>query len=45
MSPSRRLGKWSYRPYIRAELTEFITYDHELAKAAEELGFPVAAPL
>ncbi|MGH3908452.1 MAG: type II toxin-antitoxin system VapC family toxin [Pseudonocardiaceae bacterium] len=29
---------------FRAELTEFVTYDHELTKAAVDLGFPVAAP-
>ena len=29
---------------FRAELTEFVTYDHELAKAAADLGFAVAAP-
>lgn len=29
---------------FRTELTEFVTYDHELAKAAADLGFPVAAP-
>jgi predicted nucleic acid-binding protein len=26
---------------FRTELTEFVTYDHELAKAAADLGFPV----
>ncbi len=29
---------------FRTELTEFVTYDHELTKAAADLGFPVAAP-
>ena len=29
---------------FRAELSEFVTYDKELAGAAEELGFPVTAP-
>ena len=29
---------------FRAELTELVTYDKELAGAAEEMGFPVAAP-
>ncbi len=29
---------------FRAELTGFVTYDHELAKAAADLGFPVVAP-
>lgn len=29
---------------FRAELSEFVTYDKELAGAAEELGFPVSAP-
>ncbi|MFJ9610540.1 type II toxin-antitoxin system VapC family toxin [Kitasatospora sp. NPDC101176] len=29
---------------FRAELTDFVTYDLELARAAEELGFPVTAP-
>jgi len=29
---------------FRAELSEFVTYDQELAKAAADLGFPVAAP-
>lgn len=29
---------------FRAELTEFATYDHELTKAAADLGFPMAAP-
>lgn len=29
---------------FRAELTEFVTYDNELAKAAADLGFPVLAP-
>ena len=29
---------------FRAELTEFITYDNELASAATELGLPVVAP-
>jgi hypothetical protein len=26
------------------ELTEFVTYDKELAGAADDLGFPVSAP-
>jgi len=29
---------------FRSELTEFVTYDKELARAAVELGFPVSAP-
>ena len=29
---------------FRTELTEFVTYDHELTKAAVDLGFPVTAP-
>ena len=29
---------------FRPELTEFITYDQELAKAAAGLGFPAGAP-
>jgi predicted nucleic acid-binding protein len=29
---------------FRTELTEFVTYDHELTKAAGDLGFPVTAP-
>ncbi len=29
---------------FRTELTEFVTYDHELTKAAADLGFPVSAP-
>jgi uncharacterized protein len=29
---------------FRTELAEFITYDHELTKAAADLGFPVSAP-
>jgi uncharacterized protein len=29
---------------FRADLTEVITYDHELAKAASDLGFPVSSP-
>ena len=29
---------------FRPDLTEFVTYDHELADAAERLGFPVSAP-
>lgn len=29
---------------FRTELTEFVTYDHELSKAAADLGFPVAGP-
>ena len=29
---------------FRTELTEFVTYDHELTKAAADLGFPVASP-
>lgn len=30
---------------FRPELTDFVTYDHELGAAAEELGFPVSAPV
>ena len=30
---------------FRAELTDFITYDAELASAASDLGFPVDAPV
>jgi predicted nucleic acid-binding protein len=30
---------------FRSELTDFVTYDTELAAAATDLGFPVAAPL
>jgi predicted nucleic acid-binding protein len=30
-------------PFL-AEVTEFVTYDAELSAAAQELGFPVAAP-
>ncbi|WP_020391644.1 type II toxin-antitoxin system VapC family toxin [Kribbella catacumbae] len=30
---------------FRADLAEFVTYDQELAGAAEELGFPVTAPV
>jgi predicted nucleic acid-binding protein len=30
-------------PFL-AELTDFVTYDAELAAAAQELGLPVAAP-
>jgi hypothetical protein len=29
---------------FRVELTEFVTYDQEPARAAEELGFPVGSP-
>ncbi|HEX3789499.1 MAG TPA: type II toxin-antitoxin system VapC family toxin [Pseudonocardiaceae bacterium] len=29
---------------FRAELTELVTYDQELAVAADELGFPVSSP-
>ena len=29
---------------FRAELSAFVTYDQELAKAAADLGFPMAAP-
>jgi uncharacterized protein len=29
---------------FRLEMTEFITYDQELAKAAGDLGFPVGSP-
>ncbi len=29
---------------FRTDLTEFVTYDHELTKAAANLGFPVVAP-
>jgi uncharacterized protein len=29
---------------FRTELTEFVTYDQELANAADHLGFPVSAP-
>lgn len=29
---------------FRAELTEFVTYDGELAAAATDLGFPVTSP-
>lgn len=29
---------------FRSELTEFVTYDMELAAAASDLGFPVSAP-
>ncbi len=29
---------------FRPELTEFVTYDHELTEAAANLGFPVVAP-
>ncbi|MGH3394664.1 MAG: type II toxin-antitoxin system VapC family toxin [Streptosporangiaceae bacterium] len=29
---------------FRADLTEFVTYDHELARAASDLGFPVSSP-
>lgn len=29
---------------FREDLAEFVTYDKELAGAAEDLGFPVAAP-
>jgi uncharacterized protein len=30
-------------PFL-AEITDFVTYDAELAAAASELGLPVAAP-
>jgi uncharacterized protein len=30
---------------FRAELTDLVTYDTELARAAGELGFPVTAPV
>ncbi|WP_324278380.1 PIN domain-containing protein [Blastococcus brunescens] len=29
---------------FRSELTDFVTYDHELAAAATELGLPVRSP-
>jgi uncharacterized protein len=29
---------------FRADLSDFITYDHELARAASDLGFPVSSP-
>jgi uncharacterized protein len=29
---------------FRTDLTSFVTYDQELAKAAADLGFPTAAP-
>lgn len=29
---------------FRADLTEFVTYDGELAQAATDLGFPVSSP-
>ncbi|WP_416210776.1 type II toxin-antitoxin system VapC family toxin [Frankia sp. Cas8] len=29
---------------FRGELTDFVTYDRELAAAATDLGFPVSAP-
>jgi predicted nucleic acid-binding protein len=29
---------------FRSELSEFVTYDKELARAAVDLGFPVSAP-
>jgi predicted nucleic acid-binding protein len=29
---------------FRGELTEFVSYDHELASAAAEIGLPVSAP-
>lgn len=29
---------------FRTELTDFVTYDSELASAASDLGFPVTAP-
>lgn len=29
---------------FRTELTDFVTYDRELAAAASELGFPTSAP-
>ncbi len=46
---TRRLGSLdaihlaSADPF-RTDLTDFVTYDLELAQAAEELGFPVSAP-
>jgi uncharacterized protein len=30
-------------PFL-TEVTDFVTYDHELAAAAAEIGFPTAAP-
>jgi predicted nucleic acid-binding protein len=30
---------------FRSEITDFVTYDAELAAAATDLGFPVATPL
>lgn len=30
---------------FRQDITEFVTYDQELARAAEDLGFPVSAPV
>lgn len=46
---ARRLGSLdaihlSTAEPFRAELTELITYDRELAAVADELGFPVNAP-
>jgi hypothetical protein len=47
--PTARLGSLdsihlaSAEPF-RAELTELVSNDKELAGAAEEMGFPVAAP-
>ena len=29
---------------FRSDLTDFVTYDHELAGAATDLGFPASAP-
>lgn len=29
---------------FRADLSDFVTYDHELARAASDLGFPVSSP-
>jgi uncharacterized protein len=29
---------------FRSELTDLVTYDDELARAAQDLGFPVSAP-
>ncbi|MFF9486811.1 type II toxin-antitoxin system VapC family toxin [Streptomyces sp. NPDC014676] len=30
---------------FRQDITEFVTYDQELGRAAEELGFPVSVPI
>lgn len=30
---------------FRQDITEFVTYDQELGRAAEELGFPVSTPI